>query len=261
MRVIILLLMMAFSISSSAEAQFFDKLKKKAEKVIKKNKKKTESFTTEEAAKAIKEALVKGTSKGTDFISKADGFYKNPDIKIPFPPEANKVKKALKKAGFGKQVDKVVLSLNRAAEDASKSAKDIFVASIQKMTVDDAIKIVKGDSTAATNYLEDKTTAQLTKAFSPIIQASLDKVDATKYWATAMKTYNKIPFVKKINPDLKQYVTQKAMAALFLMIAREEALIRKDPISRTTDLLKKVFGKWRMLFHRINFEDLALSFQ
>lgn len=237
-KVVLIIALIAFALP--AKAQFFDNLKKKAEGILNNGSK--GSFTSEEAAKAIKEALVKGASNGTDILSQVDGFYKNPRVKIPFPPEAQKVESSLRQIGMGGEVDKVVLSLNRAAEDASKSAKDIFVDAIQSMTVDDAINIVKGDTNAATTYLKRKTTGKLTEAFSPIIQQSLDKVDATKYWGDAMNTYNKIPFVDKVNPDLKQYVTQKALDALFLMISQEESKIRKDPVARTTELLKKVFG-------------------
>jgi hypothetical protein len=239
-KVLVSMLLMVL-ICLPAQSQFFENLKKEANKII--ENKNTGSFTSEEASKAIKEALVNGTSKGTDFISKVDGFYKNPEIKIPFPQEAKTVETTLRKVGLDNEVDKAILSLNRAAEDASKSAKDIFISAIQGMTINDAINIVRGNESAATSYLKNKTTTQLTQTFSPIIKNSLDKVDATKYWADVMNTYNKIPFVEKVNPDLTKYVTQKAMDALFLMISREEALIRKDPIARTTDLLKKVFGK------------------
>jgi hypothetical protein len=240
MRQLILVLLFAHFIIIPAESQLLKKLKKEVKKIIGIEK---ESFTAEEAAKAIKEALVQGTSKGTDIVSKVDGFYANPEIKIPFPPGAQKVESTLREVGLGKYVDDVVLSLNRAAEDACGSAKDIFVAAITEMTIDDAINIVKGDTNSATRYLRGKTTAKLTETFSPIIKTSLDKVNATKYWSDAMNAYNKIPFVEKVNPDLTQYVTEKALNALFLMIAREEVLIRKDPIARTTELLKKVFGK------------------
>jgi len=241
MKVVVLLLMIAFTLSSCSNPKLFKDLQKKAGKVLD-TKNLSSGFTAEEAAKAIKEALVKGTSKGTNFISKVDGFYKNPEIKIPFPPEAKKVESTLKDIGLQKQVNEVVLSLNRAAEDASKSAKDIFVSAITDMSISDAINIVKGNNNAATTYLKQKTTAKLMNAFSPVIKKSLDKVNATKYWATAMNAYNKVPFVEKVNANLTEYVTEKAINALFLMISREEEQIRKDPIARTTDLLKKVFG-------------------
>lgn len=226
---------------NSTEAQLFDKLKKKAEKVI--GTSSTGSFTQEEAAKGIKEALTNGISKGSDLLSKADGFYKNPEVKIPLPAEAKKVESTLKKLGMGKQVDEAVLSLNRAAEDASKSAKDIFVGAIKEMTVTDAINIVKGDTSAATGYLKTKTSSKLTASFTPVIKTSLDKVNATKYWGDLMNAYNKVPGVERVNPDLTAYVTGKAMDALFLMIAKEEGAIRRDPIARTSEILKKVFGK------------------
>ena len=233
-------MLLVFVICFPAQSQLFDKLKKEANNLLGNG---TGSFTSDEAAKAIKEALISGVSKGSDKVSQVDGFFKNPEIKIPVPKEAKIVETSMKKIGMGAQVDKAVLSLNRAAEDAAKSAKPIFVDAVKGMTINDAVNIVKGDSTAATKYLKGKTTASLTKTFAPIIKSSLDKVDATKYWGEVMTTYNKIPFVQKVNPDLTQYVTQKAMDALFLMISREETLIRKDPVAQTTDLLKKVFGK------------------
>ena len=240
MKKYVIIFLIASLVILPSEAQLLKKLQKEASKVL--DQKSVGSFTSEEAAKAIKEALVKGTSKGTDLISQVDGFYKNPEIKIPFPPEAKSVESTLRKIGMNKQVDETVLSLNRAAEDASKSAKDIFVSAIQGMSIEDAVNIVKGDTVAATNFLKRKTTKQLTDAFTPVIKSSLDKVSATKYWTEIMNAYNKVPLVKKVNPNLTEYVTQKALDALFLMISKEEALIRKDPIARTTELLKKVFG-------------------
>lgn len=226
----------------SSQAQFFDNLKKEAQKLVDQTGKGS-GFTSDEAAKAIKEALIQGVSKGSDYLSKVDGFYKNPEVKIPFPPAAQKVESTLRSAGMGKIADDAVLSINRAAEDAAVEAKDIFVTAVKDMTVTDAVNIVKGDSSAATSYLRTKTSAKLKEKFTPKVDNSLKKVDATKYWETAITTYNKIPFVDKVNPSLTEYVTQKAMDALFLMVSKEEANIRRDPIARTTDILKKVFGK------------------
>jgi hypothetical protein len=143
---------------------------------------------------------------------------------------------------MGKQVDETVLSINRAAEDAAKGAKDIFIDAIKNMSVRDAINIVKGNNDAATVYLKDNTSPQLNEKFRPVIKASLDKVEATKHWEELITAYNRIPFVKKMNPNLTEYVTGKAIDGLFIMIAKEEARIRKDPMARTSDLLKKVFG-------------------
>lgn len=201
------------------------------------------NFTEKEAAEAIKSALSNGIGKGTDVLSKTDGFLKNPEVKLPFPQDAKNVESALRKAGLGKQVDDVIFSINRAAEDATSTSKDIFIGAVKKMTITDAINIVKGNENSATQFLQNNTSNELKTEFKPIIQKSLDKVNATKYWETAINTYNKIPFMKKLNPNLNDYVTEKTMVALFLMISKEEIAIRKDPAARTTDLLKKVFGK------------------
>jgi len=143
---------------------------------------------------------------------------------------------------LGSKVDEVVLSINRAAEDAAKSAEQVFVGAIKGMTVSDAIQIVKGKNDAATQYLSKTTSPELRTKFRPIIKASLDKVDATRLWTDVINTYNQIPFVSKQNPDLTEYVTNKAIDGLFVMIAKEELKIRQNPAARTTEILKKVFG-------------------
>ena len=199
--------------------------------------------SAKEVASGLKEALTKGTSKGTDEVSKPDGYFKNPEIKIPFPPEVKQVESTLRKMGMDKQVDEFVLSLNRAAEDAAKEAKPIFVDAIKQMTIEDAWSILKGEDNAATQYLNKTTSSQLKEKFRPIIKASLDKVNATKYYKDLITAYNKVPLVKKVNPDLDTYATDKATDGLFVMIAKEEKNIRKNPAARTTDLLKKVFGQ------------------
>jgi hypothetical protein len=199
-------------------------------------------FTESEAAEGIKEALVKGTGESVNLVSVIDGYFGNPEIKIPFPPEAENIESKLRAVGLGNQVDKAILSINRAAEDAAKEAKPIFVAAIKGMTIRDAINIVKGENNAATLYLQRTTTPELQAKFQPVIKTSLDKVDATKYWTDLINAYNKIPLVQKMNPNLSAYVTDQAIKGLFVMIAREELKIRKDPLARTTELLKKVFG-------------------
>ena len=175
------------------------------------------------------------------FRSQANGYLGNPQVKIPIPPEAQNVEKKLRALGLGGEVDKAIESLNRAAEDAAVEAKDIFIGAIKAITITDAINIVKGNKDAGTRMLESKTTNDLTAKFSPIINASLAKVDATKYWSDIMAKYNKIPFVKKVETDLTAYVTQKAIDGLFVMIAKEELNIRENPAARTTQLLQKVF--------------------
>jgi len=204
---------------------------------------KSGGLSTDDIASGLKEALNAGVQRGTQQLSATDGFFKNAAVKILMPPEAVKAEKTLRDMGLGKQVDDAILSMNRAAEDAAKSAAPIFINAIKQMSIQDAAGILKGSDTAATGYLRSKTAAQLTNAFKPIIEQSLGKTDATKYWNTVFATYNKIPFVKKVNTDLNAYVTDKALSGIFYQVAQEEKNIRTNPVAQTTDLLKKVFGK------------------
>jgi hypothetical protein len=199
-------------------------------------------FTEKEAVDGIREALIKGTGESVNLLSVVDGYFGNPEIKIPFPPDARNIESKLRSVGLGNQVDKAILSINRAAEDAATEARPIFVAAITGMSITDAIGIVKGTDNAATQYLQRTTTPELKAKFQPVIKNSLDKVDATKYWTDLINTYNKIPLVQKMNPDLAAYVTEQAINGLFVMIAKEELKIRKDPVARTSEILKKVFG-------------------
>lgn len=199
-------------------------------------------LTTVEVGDGLKEALINGISKGADQVSLTDGYFKNLEIKIPFPPEVQKVEKTLRDIGLGSEVDKFVMTLNRGAEDAAKEAKPIFVSAIRSMTIQDAWAILKGEDNAATEYLRRTTSSQLKDAFKPVIQNSLNKVNATKYYGDLVTRYNKIPLVEKVNPNLDDYATDKAIQGLFVMIAKEEKNIRKDPVARTTELLKRVFG-------------------
>jgi hypothetical protein len=203
---------------------------------------KGKGLTEKDAADGIKEALVNGTGQSVKVVSVMDGYWGNPEIKIPFPAEAQEMESKLRAIGMGKKVDEFNLSMNRAAEKAGSEAKPIFVAAIKGMTVKDAINIVKGADNAATIYLKNTTSPQLVEKFQPVIKTSLDDVNATKYWNDLITLYNKIPLVKKMNPNLADYVTRKAIDGLFIMIAKEELKIRKDPMARTSELLKKVFG-------------------
>ncbi|MES2113118.1 MAG: DUF4197 domain-containing protein [Bacteroidota bacterium] len=195
-----------------------------------------------EIANGLREALQQGTSKSSDQLSAVDGFFANAAVKILFPPEAQKAENTLRDIGLGKLADNVILSLNRAAEDAAKQAKPIFINSIKQMTLTDVTNILLGSQDAATQYFKRTTTAQLTASFKPVIQGSLNKVGATKYYGDAANAYNKVPFVSKINPDISAYVTQKAIDGLFLEIAKEELNIRQNIGARTSPLLQKVFG-------------------
>ncbi len=201
----------------------------------------TGGLSSEQVAAGLKEALTIGTQNSTNQLSAVDGFFKNAALKILMPPEAEKVVSTMKTLGLGSLVDKAVLSMNRAAEDASKNATPIFVNAIKQMTITDAIGILKGGNNAATMYFKNKTTAQLSDAFSPVVQKALKQTDATKYWNDIFTAYN--AFTKeKVNPDLSAYVTGKAIDGIFYEVALEEQKIRQNPAARVTDLLKKVFG-------------------
>lgn len=191
----------------------------------------------------LKEALQIGATNAAKKLGLQDGFFGNAAIKILMPPEAQKIEKKLREYGMGSQVDDAILSMNRAAESASQSAAPIFINAIKTMSITDAVNILKGTDTAATGYLREKTTPQLTTAFKPVIEQSLDEVGATTKWSALVSLYNNIPFIKKLNPDLAGYVTDRALGGMFLTVADEEKKIRKDPVAQTTDLLKKIFGK------------------
>ncbi len=202
----------------------------------------TPSLTNSEVISGLKEALTIGTNNSSALTSRVDGFYKNPEIFIPFPAEAIKVKEKVEAIGMKKQVDEFVLTLNRAAETASKEAAPIFVDAIKNMSIADGFAILRGNNNAATQYLREKTSASLKIKFNPIVKNAISTVEVTKYWNPIISAYNKIPFTEKQNPDLEDYVTTKAMDGLFLMIQKEEANIRLNPAARVTDILKKVFG-------------------
>lgn len=214
-----------------------DDVKKETEKIAPKA-----SLSNDEVIKGLKEALSVGTNNSSSAVSKVDGFYKNPKVKIPFPKEAIDVKNTLDNLGMTKQTTKFVETLNRGAEEAAKSAAPIFLNAITSMSIGDGFAILNGKDTAATSYLKGKTSAELDAAFRPKVKEALQKVNITKYWKPLMTKYNKIPGVKKQNPDLDSYVTAKAMEGLFLLIAEEEMKIRKDPAARVSDILKKVFA-------------------
>jgi hypothetical protein len=184
--------------------------------------------STLEIGNGLKQALEIGTGKSSDQLSALNGFFGNAAIKILFPPEAQKAEKTLRSLGMGKLCDNVILSLNRAAEDAAKQAKPIFVDAIKQMTLQDVTNILLGNQDAATQYFKRTTTSQLSLKFKPVIQGSLNKVNATKYYTDAATAYNKVPFVSKLNPDISDYVTQKAIDGLFVQIAKEELNIRSN---------------------------------
>jgi hypothetical protein len=201
------------------------------------------AFTEAEAGQGIKDALSNGIANAVLRLNKTDGFFKDELYKILLPEDARKAEKTLRKVGFGPQIDKAILQINRGAEDAAGAAKPIFVDAIKSMSITDAIGLIKKGDTSATNFFRNKTTQQLTAAFLPIITASLDKAEASKYYGDLATKYNSIPLVKnKITTNLAAYVTNRAIATMFDLIAKEERNIRTNFAARTTDILKKVFG-------------------
>lgn len=198
--------------------------------------------TEAEINSGLKQALEYGTSYASDRLSQEDGYLGNLAIKIVFPEEAKKVENTLRSIGLGNLCDQVITSVNRAAEDAAIEAKPIFVAAIKDMTINDVKNILLGQDNAATQYFENKTTSELESKFKPIIESSLNKVGATKYWGDVIGRYNQVPLVKPIETDLSKYVTQKAIDGLFYEIAKEELKIRENVTARSTVLLQKVFG-------------------
>lgn len=205
------------------------------------------ALTNDEIVGGLKEALRVGTEHSAGLASATNGFYSNPQLFIPFPEEAIKVKNTLEKLGMNKQVNDFVLSLNRAAEEAAKGAAPIFIQAIQNMTFQDALGILKGGDNAATSYLREKTYDQLKTKFKPIVVESINKVEVTKYWNPLASAYNKTTLLtgnEKVNPNLEEYITGKAVDGMFILIAQEELNIRKNPAARVTDILKKVFANY-----------------
>jgi len=194
----------------------------KIPKILTANKNSTSGLTENEAGQGIKEALTQGVTNAVLNLNKTDGFFGSEFYKMLLPPDAKKLETTLRKMGMGSQVDKAILSINRGAEDAVAYAKPIFLDAIKEMTLTDALNIVKGKNDAATQYFRQKTMQKLIDAFRPSVQASLDKVSATKYYADLVNTYNKLPTTfNKVNPDLTSYVVGKAVDALFDQVAKE----------------------------------------
>lgn len=196
-----------------------------------------------EIVSGLREALKIGTQNASKKLNIANGFFGNQLIKILLPQEVRNVETTLRQFGFGKQCDRLILSLNRAAEDASGKAVPIFVNAITSMNIQDGLNILRGGNNAATEFLKANTTAALSQAFRPVIQNSLAKVGASKYWTEVFSIYNRLPITRnKVNTDLTGYVTERALSGLFTTVAQEEANIRQNPAAQVTNLLKKVFG-------------------
>ncbi len=232
------LLLLMFSFANAQLKGALDKAKSKANEVVGGG-----TLSQDEVGKGLKEALDKGVSEASDFLSKKDGYYKSA-YKIMLPEEAQKVAQKLKVVpGFENFEANLVEKMNRAAEDAAVKAKPIFVNAIKSMTFQDAMNILMGEDNAATSYLKKTTYQQLYKEFMPIIQAALDKVGAREYWRSAITAYNKLPLVEKTNPELDDHVNKKALEGMFSLVQKKEEGIRNNVSLRNSDLLKKVFAK------------------
>lgn len=198
-------------------------------------------LSTTQIAAGLKEALSIGAQNGSSQLSAVNGFFANAAIKILMPPEAQNVEKTLRSVGLGSVIDNAILSMNRAAEEAAKSAAPIFLNAVKGMSIADAVGILKGGDFAATDYFKQNTTTALTAAFSPVINSAMEKVNVTKYWNDVFSVYNKFSS-KPVETDLGAFVTSKALDGIFYAVGQEEQKIRKDPLARVTDLLKSVFG-------------------
>jgi hypothetical protein len=236
--VAVLVLIVLAGISSVSLAIDWREIKRGAEEVLKGKR----PLSNDEVIRGLKEALSIGSENAGRTASKIDGFYRNPRIKIPFPPEAQKVKDLAETLGLESQVEKFVMTLNRAAEEAAKQAAPIFLDAIKGLTIQDGFNILNGPNDAATSYLKGKTSSRLRAKFTPIVKDAIDKVQVTKYWKPLSSKYNAVPGVTPVNPNLDAYVTERAIRGLFKLVASEEKKIRADPAARVTELLKRVFG-------------------
>ncbi|MEH6628169.1 MAG: DUF4197 domain-containing protein [Motiliproteus sp.] len=201
------------------------------------------ALDTETLIRGLKEALEVGTQRAVEGVSKTDGYFANPLIKVPMPETVETGAKLLRKFGMGSLVDDFELSMNRAAEEAAPQATEYFLNALKAMSFEDAKKIYEGSDDAATSYFKDKTSADLDSVFKPIIRSAMEKVGATRYYQQMVNEASSYPLVGDMDLNLENHVTNKALDGLFLMLAEEEKKIRQDPLARSTDLLKQVFGK------------------
>jgi hypothetical protein len=200
------------------------------------------ALTNDEIIAGLKEALEVGTEKAVALVSQADGYYGNPDIKIPLPESVEKAEKLLRAVGYGEKVDAFELSMNRAAERAAPEAKSIFGDAISQMSFEDASKILNGRDNEATLYFRDKTSGRLQELFKPIVKDAMGEVGVTRSFQDLNAKAESMPFGKSLSFDLDQYVTDGALKGLFKMLAEQERQIRTQPAARVTDLLQKVFA-------------------
>lgn len=238
-RTTMVVFIIGFFVSSGAHAGLLEKVQEFRDRNLRSG----SDLDADTVASGLKEALSIGAKNGIKEVSQVDGYFGNQMIKIMMPEKIRKTEKALRKIGLGKEADKFILSMNRAAEKAAPQALSMFRDAIREMTIHDAMKILKGNDTAATDYLKSKTFDRLYQSFMPVISASMNEVGVTQTFKHMMDKARSVPFLKKETVDLDQYVTGKALDGLFLMVGREEQKIRTNPSARVTELLKTVFRR------------------
>ena len=250
MKKIFLLFVISVSVQNIFAQSIFDKIKKAATgKDSSKNILTSiksggagKGLSNDDIVNGLREALRVATDSTSKTLGSAGGYFKNQAIKIIMPAEAVKAEKTLRNMGAGALVDKAILSMNTAAENAAGQVGAIFLTAIKQMTLTDGLNILRGNNNAATEFLKRTTTATLTEKMRPVIESSLRQVNADKYWNQVFSKYNMFS-QQKVETDLSNYVTAKALEGMFYNISLEEAKIRKDPAAQVTDILKKVFGK------------------
>ncbi len=225
--------------TGSASAGWLDKLKD----LISKDDDKEQVLSTDEVGGGLKEALRVGTQNVIANLGAVDGFNLDRHVHIPLPGQLGEVRDVLGKIGMDSMLNDLETRLNRAAEVAAPRAKRLFIAAINDMTLDDVMAIYDGPEDAATQYFRSRMSAPLALEMKPVVEESLADVGAARSYDAAMERYNSVPFVPKVETDLSDYVVDKGMDGIFFYLAREEAAIRRDPAKRTTELLKRVFGK------------------
>jgi hypothetical protein len=237
MKLFLATILLLSSFYTCAQIGFLKKANDKAQNLITSKL----SVSEHDVKKGLVEALSKGSEYAIKKASATNGFNGNPLIRIPFPEEAKKMKVALTKIGLEEQINSMEKSINQSAEIASKEALNILISAIKNMNIKDAYSILKGEDNAATLYLNDQTNDFLYQSFKPIIIESMEKIEIAKQWNPLVKRYNSIPFTEKINPDLEDYITNKAIEGLFVLVAQQEKEIRQNPLARTSEILKSVF--------------------
>ena len=239
MKLLLVILCISASCTASAQINLLQKVKENSQKLI--------SVQSGLSENDIKEGLTTALSNGAEYaVQKAsaiNGFNDNAIIRIPFPQEAQKIETILMKMGFEEQIESFETNMNSAAELASKEALSILSDAIKNMNVSDAFSILKGEDNAATKYLRNETNTFLYESFKPIVIKSMKQFEVAQKWNRLVTKYNSIPLTQKINPDLEDYITNKAIDGLFVLIAEQEKEIRTNPFARTSEILQKVFGK------------------